>query len=237
MATEKKTFTKVMTPEGTFVWPRLNEPDFKFKKDTGEFQCRLRVAREDVADLIADIEAQSQKAYDEALADLKQKLAEAKTGADKAKLKERIGKFEMASLPFKDDVDDEGEPNGFVILNFKMPHKVSWKDKSGKQVEKLLVPSIFDASGKHLKTPPAIWGGTTGHVAGELRPFAAPLMAGVSLRLTGVQIIKLQSGGTGPDAAALGFGKKDGYEGSDEDTSAPAGDAANGDAPGADDDF
>ncbi len=216
---KRPALTKVMTPEGTFVWPRLNEPDFKFKKESGEFQCRVRLERTpEVEKIISLIESQAQQAYDDEVASLKAKLSEATTGQDKAKLKERIAKYEMASLPFKDDVDDEGEPNGSVIFNFKMKHKVSYKDKTGKTIEKLLYPKIFDAAGTSLKSPPLIYGGTTGHVAGELVPFAAPLMAGVSLRLGGVQIIELVSAGGEQSAESYGFGKKDGYAASEEDT-------------------
>jgi hypothetical protein len=223
MADKRPPAIKVTTPEGTFIWPKLNEPDFKFSPDKGQFQCRIRLTQEEAQPIIDKIDAAAKVAYDDAVAKLEAAIEEAKTGADKKKLKDRLVKFEMASKPYTDDVDDDGDANGNIILNFKMPHKVSWKDKAGKEVTKLLYPAIFDAAGKLMKSPPAIWGGTKGALAGEIRPFAAPLMAGASLRLTGAQVIELSSGGGDQDAASMGFGKREGgYEADEEALTAKA---------------
>jgi hypothetical protein len=75
-------------------------------------------------------------------------------------------------------------------------------------------PHIFDAKGTRLVNPPSIWGGTTGRLSFEMRPYFIPGTgaAGLSLRLIGAQIIDLVSGGA-RSAKDLGFGEVEGgYE-------------------------
>lgn len=238
--TPRPTYTKVMTPKGTLVYPSLNKPDFKFKKDFGEFSARIRLGPDESAPLIEKINAEMQKALAAAKAELDEKLAAAKTGQEKAKAKKLIADLKLIDPPFKPAVDDDGDETGEYVFNFKMPGGFASKkekDSEGKPKTIAMRPDLFDAKGKPIKNPPPIWGGTVAIVAGELRPFLNPKAeCGVSLRLRAVQVIELRSGGGGGGSASeYGFGAEEGYEASDEpsmgdhapapdgDDSAPAG--------------
>lgn len=218
--TKKPAFEKVMTDKGTLVYPKLNAPDTKFKAD-GEYQAKLRLPAEASQKLIEQIEAALKKYWPIAKAELEEKLANAKTGADKAKAKKALAEMKEADKPYKPAYDDEGNETDEFEFNFKMP--ASFKAKQGKNAGKVVTmkPDIFDAKGNLLKNPPEIWGGTTGYLAGELRPFNMPIGVGISLRLKGFQIIELQSGGGGSrNASSYGFGAQEGgYEGGAEETS------------------
>jgi hypothetical protein len=71
-----------------------------------------------------------------------------------------------------------------------------------------------------LTKPPQIWGGTLGCISFEVEEggyfIPGTGLAGLSLKLAGVQILELVSGG-GRDAKSLGFGSVDGYDGIDDD--------------------
>lgn len=83
---------------------------------------------------------------------------------------------------------------------------------------------VYDASCKEIsKTLTGIGNGSKVRVAYELIPFhMSTKNFGISLRLTGIQIIDLIEYGT-QSASNLGFGDEDGYsvEASDDDISAP----------------
>lgn len=209
---KKPTF---MTPKGVFVFPKLNAPDTKFKAE-GEYSTKLRLEESAAADFRAKYDAFYAQAKEATLAELKQKLTEATDGKEKAKLKKSISEFKETAAPFEDVVDDDGDPTGEVLVKIKM--KASYTDKKTGKV-KNLKPDIFDAAGKQLKAVPEIWSGTEGYVAGDFNAwFNAKNEFGVSLRLGGVQIIKLASKGGARDAAAYGFGSQEGgYSASEED--------------------
>ena len=216
MSSTRITFPKVTTDEGVLVFPKINAPDTKFKAD-GEYQAKIRLDAEASQKLIEKYEAELAKYWEVAKAELEEKLAQAKPGAEKAKAKKALSEMKEADRPFKPAYDDEGNATDEYEFNFKMP--AQFKSKKDGSVIKMK-PDVFDASGKLLKNPPEIWGGTKACVAGELRPFSTQIGVGLSLRLKAVQIIELSSGGGGQrDAGGYGFGSKEGYEGSDEETS------------------
>ncbi|NCT81937.1 MAG: hypothetical protein GXC94_02225 [Comamonadaceae bacterium] len=242
MTTTKKRApaVKFITPEGVAVFPKLNAPDTKFKAE-GEYQCKLRLPAEESEAFIELIEAQLKAYWPIAKAELEQRVADAKTGKQKAESKKALDEMKEAEKPYKPAYDDDGNETGEYEFNIKTP--ASWLKDKGKATEKRMPikPSIFDARGNALKNPPEIWGGSRLVVAGEFRPFNMPIGVGISLRLNAVQIIELSGGGGARDAAGFGFGKHEGgYEGSDEDQ-APAkssGPAEDGDQrPSPDDDF
>lgn len=228
MTTNKKpAFAKVMTPVGTLVWPKLNAPDeYKGKKS---YTAKIRLSAEDSAALIEKIEDELRRYWPIAKAELEKKVADAKTGPDKAKAKKALAEMAEAEKSYKPAYDDEGNETGEYEFNFKMPdHFVSTKDKKPVYMK----PDLFDAKGQLLKSPPEIWGGTTACVAGEFRPFSMPIGVGVSLRLKAVQIISLASGGGGQRSAdSYGFGKQEGgYEGGAEETNGGFEDRSGGDS-------
>lgn len=238
MATSKRpSYTQLMSPLGTFVYPKLNAPDTKYKAD-GEYGVKLRLPVDESEKLIAFYEAELAKYWPIALAEAEQKVADAKPGPAKAKAKVALAELKEADKPYKPAYDDEGNETGEYEFNFKMP--ASYMKDKGKPTEKKasIRPDVFDASGKKLAVIPEIWGGTTGYVAGELRPFSMPIGVGLSLRLKGVQIIELQSGSGGRDAAAYGFGKHEGgYSAADDETPAASSEEGSGAGEEADEEF
>lgn len=212
---QKKKYHRYTSPIGVFVYPHLTKPDTKWKAD-GEFHTKVRftpAAVQSFVDMAAEIAAE--------------KLAE--VIADKPKLK-KIAK--LAAAPFKPELDDDGDETGMLIGNFKMKHKVTKND--GTVVT--FTPAIFDAKGKPTKANP--WSGSEGRINFEMVPYFAndKNEAGVSLRLYGVQITKLVSGGQG-DALSYGFGEVDGFsDDSDEgETTTKSGDAADAETGSAED--
>jgi hypothetical protein len=228
MATTKKSFTKVTTPKGTLIWPKLASPDeYKGKKT---YSAKIRLNEDDSQALIAKIEGELQKFWPVAKAELEEKLAEAKTGKQKAEAKKALEEMAEAEKSYKPAYDDDGNETGEYEFNFKMPDHFIGKDK--KPV--FMRPDVFDAKGKQLKVVPEVWGGTTAIVAGELRPYSMPIGVGISLRLKAVQLIELAGAGGQRDAGAYGFGAQEGYEGSDEEpegTDSGSSDEDGGDTP------
>jgi hypothetical protein len=195
-------YTNILTPTGTAIWPKLNAPDTKYKAN-GEFNVKLKLSAEDAQPIIDQYEKELAAYFEEVQDELMK-------GDGKSKAKARGLKL-AADKPYKDDFDDQGEPTGDVVINFKMPHRIIREGKS----DLLLFPDIFDAGGKKLKNPPEIWGGSKLRVSGQLRPFNAPIGVGISMRLQAVQIIELSTKGA-RDAAGYGFGAEEGYTAEDE---------------------
>lgn len=225
MATSKRpSFISITTPAGIAVYPKLNAPDTKFKAG-GEFAVRLKLTEAEAQPIIDKYEAALAKYFEDVKAELM-----AGDGKDKAKAKQ----LKLAAdKPYKPEFDDEGEPNGFMLVNFKMPHRIT---REGKE-DLLLYPDVFDAAGKKLKNVPAIWGGSKLAVAGQLRPFSTAIGVGMSLRLQAVQIIELVSQGQ-RDAGGYGFGATEGgYESNDEFPAGSDDDAPSGAPAESNDDF
>lgn len=231
---KKQKLIKVTSPKGTFKFPKLNTPDTKFKAE-GEYGVKLIVSREDAIPLLAQLEDEAENRFNETKETLTAKVAEEK-GEKKAKAKKELENLKRADLPVKDCVDDDGEPNGDIEINFKM--KAQRTDKATGKIIKM-TPKFFDAKGKELKggAIPQVWGGTVGYVAGSIVPFyTAAVGAGASLRLAAVQIIELVTAGGG-NADSFGFGKdEDGYEADESPAESegfsdqsPAGEAGEGD--------
>ena len=191
--------------KGTFKYPKLNEPDTKFKAE-GEYSVKLIGNESDPA-----VQALMGKLVP---------LHEAAVARGKALIKR--GK-NLTVNPLYNVVYDETteEPTGEVEFTFKMPAKVTFKTgpKAGKTEER--EPGLFDAKGNKMVKAPSIWGGTVGKVSFEVgvdRESGEPGYfipgtgtAGLSLRLLAVQVIDLVSGGQ-RTAAAYGFGEEDGFE-------------------------
>jgi hypothetical protein len=221
--TEKKIkLPSFITPKGIFVWPRLTEPDTKYKAE-GLYSVKLRLDEADAKTLITKL----QPIFDASVAEGKEKYAALPVKTRKEK--------EFKTVKYFSPVYDEQteEETGEIEFNFKMTASGVSK-KTGKPWSRK--PRIFDAKGKPMVTVPSIWGGTLGKVAFEVMPFfnAAQCEAGLSLRLDAAQIIELVSGG-GKSASAYGFGEEDGYE-HEEDSFESVTESDRGSAGGAEDD-
>ena len=87
------------SPKGTFVWPKLTEPDTKFK-EAGEYSVKLRVS-------MADGEA-LMKACDKKAAESLAKAIENEDTPAKKK------KWETRYLPYEIEEDEDGNQTGNI---------------------------------------------------------------------------------------------------------------------------
>lgn len=165
-----------VTPVGIAAWPRLNDPDTKFKPE-GEFRVQL-VLNPERNPQHAKFLSQIQEAYEE--------------GYKEACAEQKKPKLKRVPLSIKPETDKEGNETGTgnVLVKFSMKHLVTSK-KSGESFQ--MRPTLQDSAGKTVSPAKCrVGGGSTIRVAFQLSPFyTAGLGAGLSLRLVGVQIIKL----------------------------------------------
>lgn len=194
---KKEKRERYVTPKGVAIFPRLITPDTKFNAD-GRFSVKLRLTAEEAAPICKRLEAAADAEY-------KAKVKEYKGKKDKKGKEITVTK---ADTPWAVADDDSGD----LIFSFGMPAKVKSK-KTGKEYN--FKPALFDAKGQPMarKKGMDIWGGSEIKVSYEVRPYFVPkdYECGASLRLEGVQILKLVSG-QGQDASSYGFGEEDGYE-------------------------
>ena len=165
-----------VTPVGIAAWPRLNDPDTKFKPE-GEFRVQLVLNPErnkDHAKFLSQLQETYEEAYKEACA------------------AEKKPKLKRVPLSIKPETDKDGNETGTgnVLVKFSMKHNITSK-KTGESYA--MRPTLQDSAGKTVSPMKCrVGGGSTIRVAFTLNPFyTAGLGAGLSLRLVGVQIIKL----------------------------------------------
>lgn len=213
MATKKAKRPSFTSPKGVFRYPAITKPDFgneQFPKPHGEYKVQLVLSREDAQPLLDKLEP----LFQEAIAEGEDKFSKLKIEQRK-KLKE----LKVNEL-FAEEYDKETEePTGNII--FKFATTASGVNEKKEKWERKI--AVFDAKGKPLPKPPAIYGGTVGKISFEVGSYFIPGTgsAGLKLYLSAVQIIDLVSGGQ-RSASGYGFGAEDGYEGSDETTSSDA---------------
>lgn len=239
MATNKrKPSPKFISFKGTAKFPKLNEPDTKFKRE-GEYAVKLIGKLSDPA--VAALIAKLKPLHEAAVAQAETEFAKLPIKSRKALEAKNIKS--PAVNPFYSETYDEEteEPTGEVEFKFSVP--ASGEIKTGKYAGSTFVrrPGLFDAKGKELVKPvefkileenqrketfakragPAIWGGSVIKVSFEvpLSPEETPGYfvpatgaCGISLRMLAVQVIELVSGGA-RNAAGYGFGEEEGYEG------------------------
>lgn len=209
--------------KGTFVFPKLSEPDYgskDFPKPNGAFRTKLRGKLDD-AEVKATL-AKLQPYYDAAM-----EQAEKEFKALKIETRKKLGKVTQQPL-FATVFDEDENETGEIDFNFSMPYSGVFKKgpKEGQTWKR--VPDIFDARGNKLpyfdkqknpiKNAPGIWGGTVGRIAFELglnkegQPgyfIPGTGLAGLSLKLRAVRIISLVSGGQ-RSASDYGFADEEG---------------------------
>jgi len=193
MAKQKR--DRRVSPAGTAIYPHLNTPDTTF--DTaGTYSVKLRFtgeAEDTMRNLLDDLYAKAQ-------AQAKEELKE----------KGKKGKIRPGPEPYSEADDDDAE--GGIVVNFKMRASGERKDGSKWTAS----PKIFDAKG--TPCPEArIGGGSTLKIAYEPNLYFVPALgAGVSLRLSAVQVIELVEWGGG-SASDFGFDEEDGFEAPDQE--------------------
>lgn len=208
---EDRNTVKGVTPKGIASWPRLHEPDTKFRDD-GEYSIKLRLSGAAAAELNAIIEQAHEASYEANKKAIAEAKAKEKNPKKRAEIKER------ADLPCKELYEND-EPTGEYEFNFKMKASGVSK-KTGKPWTRK--PGVFNAKGKPLsqEEKAKVGGGSVVKVSYEITPFyTSALGAGVSLRLEAVQVLELKSFSS-RDATAYGFGEEEGYDGAGEDASA-----------------
>ena len=194
----------ITSPAGRALYPKLTEPDTKFK-DAGEYSVKLLLPEVDALPILNECLEIQKAAIEEEF----ERVQAEKPKMNPEKIREGI---KLGNIPVKPHTDPEsGEETGEYILTFKMVAS-GVSRKTGKPWARK--PVIFDAKGKPIKNPSSIqiWSGSILKVAYITDPFSKPATGvGVTLRLEAVQIIKLVSGGQ-RDAAGYGFGEEeDGY--------------------------
>jgi len=182
---KKNRIPTAYSPKGVAVFPRLNEPDFKFK-DAGQYSTKLRLPKAEAEAFLAKFQSLSDDIHAEKVEFFKGK-------------KDKKGKMievENAGLPFSVETDKEGNETGFILLAFSS--NASFKDKTT-GVEKKITPGIYDSQGKPANVQ--VGGGSVLKVAFQPFPYYndATQKSGVSFRLQGVQVIELRQFGSNLD--------------------------------------
>jgi hypothetical protein len=219
---------QIVSPKGIAVFPRLSKPDTKFNKD-GEYSIKLKLDTNDeaAAKFLATIEEAREASLPWAKAKLEEKIANAKSPADKGKAKKKIEGLSLADSPVKTVVDEDGNDTAFVEVRFKC--NAQFTDKDEKVVKTR--PALRGPKKEELDPAKVIvGGGSTVKVAALMYPYYSEKdnVSGVAFRLQAVQVIDLKRAGGGD----FGFGEEDGDLG-DLDTSDDSGDKS--DASGSDD--
>jgi hypothetical protein len=190
---KKKSFVRFITPKGVAVYPKLNKPD-EYKGKVF-YACKLRMNTDnaDVKEFVAKVQEQHAAGLEATREELTAKAAEEKDAKKKRKIADALGALELGPMPVKPVTLEDGtdSPN-LVEVAFKMPATTK---RDGVEMQQR--PDLFDSTGKNKVNPAKVqvWGGSELKVAGFFYPYyaAATNGAGVSLRMSAVQIIKLVS--------------------------------------------
>lgn len=198
MLRDRKDYPRVYTPRGEAIYPAVDAPDYRFKKETGEYHARLRFSPDTpgLDDLVAQAEAIRDEAYEAKVAEL--------TKAKKLGLLRELTKAPV----IKPEVDQTtGEETGFLILRAALTARVDIKNgpKAGTSFEKK--PDVFDATGRQLKNPPRVGSGSTLKLNVTIQDYETDggKTIGCRFELNAVQIVKLVQGGQ-RTASDYGFG-------------------------------
>lgn len=183
---------KFVSPTGTAEWPRLNTPDTKFNPE-GDYKVTLVIPAKGNEKFLQFLDEQHAAAV--------QVIKEENPGK----------KMKTADAPYSID-----ENTGDIKVRFKMKAKITSK-KTGKTYD--MKPILVDASGAPCPTV-EVKGGSRIKVSFSCAPYYTALVgAGLSLRLVGVQVLKLGEGGSGAaTAAALGFSAEEGFVAAEEES-------------------
>jgi hypothetical protein len=191
MAGKRKKVLNV-TPIGVAVWPHLHSPDTKFDKD-GVYRVQLAYGAEsaEAKKLVSMIDAWVVKAIE---AENEQRVKDEK--------KPLVGKqIKYADLPYKMELNDEGEETGRMLFNFKL--KAKGKTREGEVFERKV--ALYLKGGAPLPKDKKIGGGSALQVSYEANPFyTGGLGAGVSLRMEAVMVHELVEWAQ-RDASGYGF--------------------------------
>jgi hypothetical protein len=193
----KPKYTQIVTPPGVVKFAHVGKPNTRFNPD-GEYSVDLILDPNNSEDkaLIDRLQAASEKSKADAIAE--------EPNAAKKKLLEKFN----VRVPFQPETDKEGNETGMVVLKAKNKAKVTPKGKPAFDV----TIKAFDAKQKEL-TDKNIGRGSKVRVAALAVPYVMPSTkeAGITLRLTAVQVLDFVPIGGGQNADDFGFGEEEGY--------------------------
>lgn len=236
MADKKPRAPRFMAPRGPFVFPKLNAADTKFKAE-GEFAVKVRYQADDAAvqAFIARVQPLHNTAVANAdiafkALDVKARKAFEAKGVKGAVVNplytavyDETTEEPTGEIEFKFGLPASGKIKGGKHDGRTWIKRPTIADAKGKVIVQGTDFSFLDEAGGSLKSTvfkkmgPPIWGGSEGICAievglgkdGEPGYFIPGTAAcGLSLRLRGVQLLKLVQGGS----SDLGFGQEEGYE-------------------------
>lgn len=195
MMRSRNDYPLMHTPRGPAIWPALNEPDFKYKKDFGEYHARIRLTPDapGLDELVAKAEAIRDEAYDAKVEELKRQ----KKGA----LLAQLSKADV----IKPELDPEtGDETGFVTLRAAMSAG-GRKKSDGSTFSKK--PHLFNAQGRPLKNPPPIGSGSELILSVRIMDYETDggKVIGARFELEAAQVLKAVSYGE-RSASDYGFG-------------------------------
>tara|TARA_R110000822_G_scaffold94601_11_gene216940 strand:- start:77 stop:694 length:618 start_codon:yes stop_codon:yes gene_type:complete len=177
----------IITPVGTAVWPKLNEPDTRYSTE-GQFSVTLRLGGEDAVALMKDIDAFYAVGYEWHCQD---------QGKNTIK--------KCSSMPYEAVESDTGEKTGEVNFKFKLKHRV--ETRRGDTF--IQTVALFDGEGTPMKE--VVGGGSLIRVRGQMNPwFTASLGFGISLWVNAVQVKELAEASGGTTAESFGFSALEG---------------------------
>jgi hypothetical protein len=208
MAAAKKFSTFIVTPKGVAVWPSLGKPNTKFVPE-GVFEMKLRMDRNDpeVQALCAKLEDLRARSMDEARAELEEK---AKNPTTKASAMAAMRKLTLADSPVQPVFDEDGNETNEVTFKAKAKAQITKAD--GTIMTKDFIP-CFDAKKNAIDPRKVnIGSGSECKVKVRISFYVMPAtgMAGLSVRLEAVQVIKLVGFGAG--SSGDDFGVEEGDE-------------------------
>lgn len=230
---DRKKCMKGVAPPGIAVYPKLNTPDFKYKKEFGEWVVKVNYKVEDVTDLIASIDAFHAKAYE-------LESRPGKTVSPKV-ARESHGHFEEGdpffgndTKPYHDLLDKEGNVvEGMVQMKFSSLAGGKKEEKNpdtGEMEARVWTRGVIVLDSRGKPTKAKVGGGSLLLLSFGSRVWCnAAIGFGMSLTIEGVQIKELVTRGA-KSADELGFGEIEGgfvaddeEEGEWEDTPNPGG--------------
>jgi len=220
MIRDRKDYPSFYTPRGEAIFPALDKPDYKFKKENGGYHARLRF--DPTTPGLDELIKVAEEIRDEAYEAKKTELEKAKKGA-------LLRKLEKAPVIKEEEDPETGDLIGKVILRASLTAHVKIKNgpRAGEEFDKK--PDIFDARGKQIRNVPRVGSGSILRLNVTPQDYEMPKkdggsIIGASFQLNAAQIIKLVQGGS-RTAADYGFGVEDDGDEIDESQFEPADDA------------
>lgn len=179
------------SPFGVAVYPHLNKPDSKFNADRPLYKTGLRLEGEAAQRMKEKVDEAAQAAFDEFM---EEGDGKGMTPGERKKL--------SVYHPYTVEEDDNGNPTGAIVFDFKQNAQIKLRDGTVKDI----VIGVYDAAGKEMHK--LVRGGSEIRVNYSMRPIPMKSLKQVGVRLdfSRVQVRKLAEGNGG------GFGAVDGYE-------------------------